>query len=379
MPFNRPTLSELREQNQGFLETQLKDTGKLLRFSNMRVLSDIVSGMAHLHYGYLDYIALQATPATATDEHLAAWGALKSIFRKAAAAAQGKISLTGGEGAYVEAGAILKRSDGYQYRLNQRVTLGADGQGEGHVTAILFDPQEDATGGGANGNAGVGTILTLDTPWLNVDSRATLIEAAAGGADIETEDSFRSRILFAYQNPPQGGNEADFVRWALEVPAVTRAWVVRRLMGAGTVGVYIMSDEDGDGFPDGTDGVSSKEDWGAVKATGLQGKVADYIYDLQPVTSLTYVCSPIKKEIDIEIEGLSGASDVVRNNIREVVAESLFDVDRLDGKSVILLSDLNFAISSVAGTSGYILKEPHANIALDVGELPVVGEITYAG
>lgn len=74
MPFKRKTLTELREQNRVFLQTELKSVGSLLRFSNLSVIADVDAGMAHLHNAYLDYIALQATPFTATDEWLAAWG-----------------------------------------------------------------------------------------------------------------------------------------------------------------------------------------------------------------------------------------------------------------------------------------------------------------
>ncbi|HEN7343319.1 TPA: phage baseplate protein, partial [Serratia marcescens] len=58
MPFNRPTLTELRAKNRTQLQAELKKTGALLRYSNMRVLVDADAGLAHLHYGYLDYIAL---------------------------------------------------------------------------------------------------------------------------------------------------------------------------------------------------------------------------------------------------------------------------------------------------------------------------------
>jgi uncharacterized phage protein gp47/JayE len=37
------------------------------------------AGMSHLHYAYLDYIALQTNPFTATDEWLAGWMALTDI------------------------------------------------------------------------------------------------------------------------------------------------------------------------------------------------------------------------------------------------------------------------------------------------------------
>ena len=77
--------------------------------------------------------------------------------------------------------------------------------------------------------------------------------------------------------------------------------------GAGTVGVYIMcdgNDETNHGFP-GSDGISQLDDWGAQKATGDQGRVADYIYPRAPVTALVYVCSPVAKTVDFEISGIS--------------------------------------------------------------------------
>ncbi|MDE9504695.1 baseplate J/gp47 family protein, partial [Xenorhabdus bovienii] len=81
-----------------------------------------------------------------------------------------------------------------------------------------------------------------------------------GGANIESEADFRSRMLLAYQGSPQGGSDDDYKQWALAVPGVTRAWVKPRAAGAGTVGVYFMCDNNGqDGFPIGTDGVSSHE------------------------------------------------------------------------------------------------------------------------
>ncbi|EHV0233325.1 phage baseplate protein, partial [Salmonella enterica] len=43
--------------------------------------------MSHLHFAYLDWIARQSNPFTAEDEWLAAWGALKNVYRKDASAA----------------------------------------------------------------------------------------------------------------------------------------------------------------------------------------------------------------------------------------------------------------------------------------------------
>ncbi|HFO9943202.1 TPA: baseplate J/gp47 family protein, partial [Escherichia coli] len=125
-----PGLSELREKSRSYVTGQLDEAGALLRFSTPGILADAVAGMTHLHYGYLDWIAQQCTPATATGEYLAAWGALKGIIRKAAeAAACDEVQFTGTVGSTVSAGAVLNRADGYQYTLDEDVSIDSDGSG----------------------------------------------------------------------------------------------------------------------------------------------------------------------------------------------------------------------------------------------------------
>ncbi|EMG5746053.1 hypothetical protein ACA503_001354 [Yersinia enterocolitica] len=51
-------------------------------------------------------------------------------------------------------------------------------------------------------------------------------------------------------------------------------------------------------IPVGTDGVSQLEEWGAVKATGDQGRVADHIYPLQPIIAIIYVCAPVAAQVE---------------------------------------------------------------------------------
>ncbi|ENO4039218.1 baseplate J/gp47 family protein [Escherichia coli] len=382
MPFERPGLSELREKSRSRVTGQLEKVGGLLRFSTLGILADAVAGMTHLHYGYLDWIAQQCTPATATGEYLAAWGALKGIIRKAAeAAACEEVQFTGTPGSTVSAGAALNRADGYQYTLDAEVSIDSDGCGTGSITAVLPDPTDDITGGGDDGNADPGTTLTPDVTWSGIDSTVTMVTAATGGSDIEEEEAFRQRVLYAYQNPPQGGAAADYVQWALEVPGVTRAWCVNRALGFGTVGIYIMTDDDSEdnagGFPDGTDGVATNEGWTDRKATGMQLTVADYIRQYQPVTAVVYVMSPVARHIDFEIQGLSSATAALKASVESAISEVLYNVDELDGSGVINLSELHYAIADIEGTEGFILASPDANIMLSQGELPVTGTIKW--
>lgn len=381
MPFKRPTLTELREKNRTQLQSELRKTGALLRYSNMRVLADADAGLAHLHYGYLDYIALQATPFNSTDEWLAGWAGLKSVYQNAAnPASTPSYQFSGTAGAPVGKGVILRRGDGYRYSLVDTVTIGADGTAHGKLTAILPDIIDAPNGGGIDGNADAGTSLTLDISLPGVDASGVMIEPATGGADIETQESLRARMLLAYQSPPQGGSDTDYKQWALAVPGVTRCWPKRRLMGAGSVGVYIMcdgNDETNHGFPVGTDGISQLDDWGAQKATGDQGRVADYIYPLAPVTALVYVCSPVAKTINFEISGISHVGSDITAAIDAAIDNVFFEGGTPEGNGKIFLSDLNRAIGDIDGTAGFILVSPAANIELGVGELPVRGEVNY--
>ncbi len=383
MPLNRPTLTELRSRNKSYLLTQLKTVGALLRFSNMGILADVDAGMSYLHYGYLDWIAKQSNPYTATDEYLAAWAALKDIYRKAATAATGPtITFTGTSGSVIPAATVLNRSDSYQYTVDSEVTIASTGKATGKITAVLPDTTTDSTGGGEDGNADAGTVLTLDVALDGVDTNVTATAAITGGADIEDEEVFRSRMLLAYQEPAQGGSDADYKEWALAVSGVTRAWVTPRLLGAGTVGVYFMMDPDGattndNSFPTGTDGYATKEtQYSGQVATGDQLTVADYIYSERPVTATVYVASPIKTAIDFEISGIATASTTVKSDLEDAISGIFFDSGEPGG--TIYLTDIIAAIAAVDDTAGFLMTSPTENIVMATGALPVLGTVTYA-
>jgi len=381
MPYSRPTLTELRARNQNFITTGLEKIGGLLRFSNMRVMGDVSAGMSHLHYGFLDWIAKQSNPYTATDEYLAAWAALVSVYRKSATAAAGTaVTFTGTAGSIIPAASVLNRTDGYQYTVDSEITIGTTGTATGTVTAVLPDASSDSTGGGADGNADAGTVLTFDVSISGVSSTVTLTSAITGGADIEEEEVFRSRMLSAYQETPQGGSDADYKKWALAVAGVTRVWVTRRLMGAGTVGVYIMLDGDDDsnnnGFPTGTDGLSSSEKgYSSGFATGDQLTVANAIYSLQPATALVYVCSPVKTAVDFTISGLSAADSSIKTAISTALDTVFFTSGEPGG--TIYLSDIMTAIAGIDGTTGFLITSPTTNIVMNTGGMPVLGTVTY--
>jgi uncharacterized phage protein gp47/JayE len=117
MPFERPTLSEIRARVAAGISSRLPGADAQLRFSNLKVAGEVLSGSEHLQYGYLDWIALQAVPGTATDEYLEMWAALKGVVRKGAVAASGPVTFATSNGVNVSipAGTPVNRSDGFAY------------------------------------------------------------------------------------------------------------------------------------------------------------------------------------------------------------------------------------------------------------------------
>ncbi|WP_410923633.1 baseplate J/gp47 family protein, partial [Pseudomonas sp. SIMBA_041] len=77
---------------------------------------------------------------------------------------------------------------------------------------------------GSAGNADVGTVVSLSETVDGIQQGGAITATVQSGADIETNDELRSRMLDAYQSTPQGGDEEDYVQWARAVAGVTRAW-----------------------------------------------------------------------------------------------------------------------------------------------------------
>lgn len=372
MPFERNTLSELRTQVAADIASALPGTDPLLRYSNLWILGQVLAGMSHLHYGYLDWIAKQAVPYTATDEYLESWAALVGVTRKAASSASGSVTFSGTNGAVIPAGTQLVRSDGTQFTTVGSVNISS---GTAIVTATANSDPSGLTG--VFGNTAIGSTLTLGSPIIGVQSSGTVTTAFTGGSDLETDDDMRSRMLSAFQNPSQGGSASDYVNWALQVPGVTRAWCVPNGMGSGTVQVYVMLDQSEaayGGFPQGTNGVATLETRGAA-ATGDQLAVANYIYPLRPVTALVYAVAPTANTVNFTISGLSSASSTVKANVNAAIDSVFLQYGTLAG--VVALSYIESAIAAVAGTAGFVITSPSTNISSGSGQIPVRGTTTW--
>lgn len=130
---------------------------------------------------------------------------------------------------------------------------------------------------GAAGNVAAAAVTLLDTGVSGIQS-VTNLEAFAGGVEEESDKALKIRLVqrFEGQGP---GNQADYVRWALDEPGVGRVTVIPNAFGLGTVQVIIM-DENGRNVD-------------PVIVTRLQNR-------LDPVPGLGEGQAPIDHEVTVE-------------------------------------------------------------------------------
>ena len=381
MPFARDSLTELRAQVAEDIAAAVPGSNPLLRFSNLNTIGTVQASMAYLMYGFLDYIAQQSTPFTATDEYLEGWAALKNVYRVTAHVASGTVTFFGTAGT-IPSGTPLVRADGQQYTATASGTIAS-----GSVTVPASAVADPAGEVGAVGNCDAGTALTLGTAIAGITSTGAAATAFTGGADLESDDALRARMLLQYQNPPHGGDQADYVEWALAVPGVTRAWCVPNAFGSGTVAVYFMLDDAESahgGFPQGTNGVSQNDHGshaGAPRdtvATGDQLAVADSICLVQPVTALVYALAPQAQPINFTISGLAGASADTKAAVTAAIGVVFVESGSIQaGPSTLNLNLVESAIDTVPGTDGFVIVAPVGNITTASGFLPTVGTVTF--
>jgi uncharacterized phage protein gp47/JayE len=369
MPYTRPTLTALQSSVASDIAAQLSGADALLRFSNLGITGRAQAGLANLHYGYLDWIATQAVPFTSTDEFLEGWAALKGVFRLPARPASGSITFTGVAGTVIPSGAGVVRSDGSAYTTTEAATIGVGG-----TVTVTATANPDPTGlTGAFGNTVQGAVMTLSQSIAGVQSNGIASAEFKGGLDLESNDSLRSRMLTAYQQPPQGGGNSDYEAWAKQAPGVTRAWCVPNGFGPGTVVIYAMKDvvqAAFGGFPQGTNGVAAAEPRG-IAATGDQLGVADYLFGLQATVGLVYVAAPIPHPVDLAVQGLPAG-------LQAAASAAVQGVLRAQGVpgGTLPFGNIWSAIANVAA-GNYFTVTPATDIICSTGQLPVLGALTF--
>lgn len=352
MPWQTPTIAEVRRTNRDNLAAYLTGSDATVPNSALRVLSDQNAGGAYLNLLYLDWIAKNLLPDKAETVWLDRWADILFGGRKAATFASGAVAVTGTTGTTLPAGSIFATSDAVQYQTADPVVLSSAASTSVPVTCLTA---------GAAGNRDRGTSLSLAVAVSGIAAQASVL-TLEGGADPESDDDLRTRVLLRIRRPPMGGDADDYVQWALAVPGVTRAWVAPLEMGIGTVTVRFMCDSlraDRGGFP-------TDADIATVRAALDQTRpvaVKDF-----------FVAGPIAQPLILAVRNLSLDTPSTRLSIAAAVQAML--AERAAPGQTIFRSWVEEAISGALGEDHHDLDFANA-VMPSAGHMAVLQTISY--
>jgi uncharacterized phage protein gp47/JayE len=360
MPWLTPTLRNVRELVRDGVRGSLPGADASVPNSVLRVISDAMAALAHLTLQYIDWLARQLLPDSAETEFLDRHGTIwlensdGSRGRKLASLASGSMSATGSNGAVIPLGTrLISAALRVGYETTETATMGGTAT---PVKVRALDP-------GAQSNLDSGSVITFDPPPAGIEQNGTII-TMIGGADEESDEELRARVLLRIQQPPMGGSETDYLQWTLDVPGVSRAWCAPLEQGMGTVVVRFMMD------------VLRADNNGIPLADDVQA-VADYLNSKRPVAVKDiFVVAPIPFPIVMNISELVEDTGSVRASIEETLQDMFLEKSIPGG--TLYRSWVDAAISEAIGENHHELVY-NTTAAPTPGHLPILGSIIYAG
>ena len=359
MPWATPTLRQVRGFVRDSIHASLPGADANVPNSILRILADAMGALCHLTLQYLDWLAKQIMPDSAETAYLDRWGQIwlvnsdGTVGRKQATLAVGQVTATGVNGSIIPSGTTLEAGDGTEYEVTAQTI----------VSGVPTPVPIRAITPGATGNMDTGSVLAFNTPPAGVDRNVLVLELI-GGADTETDDELRARVLQRIQQPPMGGDASDYEAWALAVPGVTRAWSSPLEQGMGTVTLrFCMDDLRAD-----NNGIPLAEDVATVE---------NYVNVKRPVAVKDiFVVAPIPFPISFSINQLVDDTPATRASIETMCREMFFEKAYPGG--TIYRSWLDVAIANAIGEQHHELDYT-STTAPTPGHLPILGSIIYAG
>jgi len=215
MSLKIPTTQEQADANLANIESRINQTTPL----NDKAFSRVVAIMEALQYTSLYKYgverALQNLALTASGSDLDLIGNEYGVIRKPAEAAVLTVSLPAVDSTVIPSGTdFIGVPNGVRYFSNAQA-IASGGSADFDVTA------EDV---GVIGNLQVSDTMSIATQIAGAETIATVTAIVNIGADEETDDAYRLRVLDEIRTEGGGSNAADYRSWSQEVAGVTRAY-----------------------------------------------------------------------------------------------------------------------------------------------------------
>lgn len=320
--------------------------------SDLSVKLYAVAAQVYGLYVQTDWLARQCFPQTAQGEWLDRHAALRALERRGALPAEGMIRFSvdtaAGADLIIPAGTVCTTAGLVRFETAEAAVLPA-----GATSVEVFARAVEA---GTAGNVPAGSILSMAVPPVGV-SRCVNAAAFTGGADEESDESLRARVLETYRRMPNGANAAFYEQTALSFEQVAAATVLPRNRGIGTVDVVVSAMS---GLP------------GAELLEALD----DHFRQLREIAVDVAVKAPAVKPVDVTVE-VKAADETRLEKVKADVEQALrdfFSGERLSQD--VLVAQLYQLVFGRDGVVNCVITAPAADIAVADGELPQLETLT---
>lgn len=308
-----------------------------------------VAAQLYALYAQADWVNKQCFPQTAAGEYLDYHAQLRAIERKGAEYARGVVRFygdaAGDSDRTIPAGTVCMTQGYVRFETLQDGVLTA---GESYV-----DVPVQAVQAGAAGNVSAGTVKVLTVAPVGITGCSNPV-AMTQGADRESDEQLRGRILDSFARLPNGTNCAYYEQMAKAFEEVAAAVAIPKSRGVGTVDVVVATHS----------GVPEQE---------LLSEIGRQMEENREIAVDVAVVGPETVPVDVTVHIAAQDVETVSEQVRQAV-RSYFS-GRLLGENV-LRAKLGNLIYAVDGVENYALVRPEEDVAAERGQLPVLGQLT---
>lgn len=351
------SLATISQAIRGDLRREMPGTDAGIWPNTLSVFSKVVAMANQLVELRAEWIYRQIFASTADARHLERQAYELGLARKQASPATGRILTTGTPGTvYPQGIGLISENTLY------RTTGEAIAAGNGDLTLRVYST---TTGAGANRDPGTTVALADPALFPSIGANGTVDgDGIGGGADIESDESLRARILDRKRRPPQGGAYSDYEQLARSIPGVLKAWAWPFANGPGTVGVWFLFDGRPDFIPTDADVEAVR---GEIEIRRL-------------IRAGLFVNAPFPTPLDITISALGVDTVDVRSRIESGLRDMLYERAKPGVAAeafVLSRSWISEAISQSIGEDRHVLTLPASDVTFVDGQYPVLGTVTY--
>ena len=362
MAFTIPALTAIGTRLKTAFRAYLPGTDAWIEPNNLSVSSKAFALGLFDAYQRIAWLYRQLFASTADREHLVKRHAAEyGLTPKPSTAATGNVVIlqAAGDDSELPVGLQLQRDDGLIFTVTAATA----------ASNVTFVVPVQCTTTGADTNTLPGTVLAV-LPMADVTLAATTgtvdVGGLGGGADAETTEALRARVLQRKRFTPMCGANSDYVRWALAVPGVTRAFASGFVNQPPGEVVYPLFDNTR------PYGIPLQSDLDAVSAS---------VETERPTAARVFYCAATPMQIDVTLADLDADTTANRTAIASQLA-ALFAaraaVSTADNPLNLRRGWIDNAVGRALGDLGYTLVAPAADVAVPIGSLPFLGQILYA-